>query len=384
MAEEKILIVDDEPNILSSIRRQLKGVYDLTTADSGKEALEIISKNKKFIVIISDYMMPQMNGAEFLAKARELSPDSVRVMLTGQADMEAVINVVNEGNIFRFLTKPCPPEVLQKNINDAIDQYRLKYVERDLLTRTLSGSVQVITDMLVLIKPQSFNRSLRIKELIHKLLLQLPSENAWQIEIAAMLSQIGCVTVPDSILEKVYGNAELEPEDSIMFKLHTKTSSDLIAKIPRLEKVAEIIAYQEKNYDGTGFPAAPLAGETIPLGARMLKIALDYDTLAQMDLDADGIMETMKARQGMYDSKILAVLDRVIHNKDEKRKYVLQKKTISELNDDMYLAENVVSASGIIIGEKKQRITKMLITVLGNYARNREIKETISVLTYID
>ncbi len=384
MAEEKILIVDDEPNILSSIRRQLKGVYDLATAESGKDALEIISKNKKFIVIISDYMMPQMNGAEFLARARELSPDSIRIMLTGQADMEAVIRVVNESNIFRFLTKPCPPEVLQKNINDAIEQHRLKTVEKDLLTRTLGGGLQVITDLLVLIKPKAFNRSLRVKDMIHKILLQMPSENAWQIEVAAMLSLIGCVTVPDSILEKVYTNSEMTPEESIIYKLHTKTSSELITRIPRLEKVAGILAHQEKNYDGSGFPATPLAGEEIPLGARMLKIALDYDTLAQMDMNTDRIMEIMHGREGFYDPEILAVLDKVIHIKDEKKKYILQKKTVAELNNGMYLAENVVSTSGIIIGEKKQLITKTLITTLGNYAGHREIKEPISVLVLMD
>jgi len=384
MSEGKILVVDDEVNILTGIRRQLKGVYDLTTAESGKEALTILSRDKKFLVIISDYMMPQMNGAQFLAKAREVSPDSVRIMLTGQADMEAVINVVNEGNIFRFLTKPCPPEILQKNINDGIEQYRLKTVEKDLLTRTLSGALQVITDMLVLVQPQAFNKSMRVKEIVHKILLQLPVENSWQIEVAATLSQIGCVTVPDSILEKVYGNVEVPFEDSIMYQLHSKTSSDLIVKIPRLEKVAEIIAYQQKNYDGSGFPAVSLAGEEIPFGARMLKIVLDYDTLDQMDMNPDKIMETLNSREGLYDAKILAVLNKVIRSKDEKKRYILQKKMVAELDESMYLAENVVSASGITIGEKKQRITKTLITAFRNYASNREIKEPVNVLVITD
>ncbi len=379
---EKILIVDDEENILSSIRRQLRGKYDLITAISGKAALKILDTPKKFTIVLSDYKMPEMNGAQLLSAVKEISPDTVRMMLTGQADMDAVIKVINEGNIFRFLTKPCPSELLIKNIDEGIKQFRLINAEKELLSKTLSGSLQVMTDILVLAKPQAFNRSLRVKEIAKKMLNQMKIEGAWQIEIAAMISQIGCVTVPDSILNKVYKNLNISHEDRVMYQLHTRTSSEIIAKIPRLGHVSQIIAYQEKYYNGTGFPNDGVRGKDLPLGSRILRIAMDYDNLLQSDTSCEDALKSIKERNGWYDEKLVEVLEKSVKKTENRKKFSIMDISIKELSEEMYLSEEIVTASGVILGGKNQKVTKTMIVTLENYYKNEEIKDRVSVLKY--
>ena len=108
--DEKILFVDDEENILHAYKLALRKKYKVTTATSGQEALEVIERRGPFAVIVSDMKMPGMDGIELLKRTSEIAPDSVRVMLTGYAELQTAVEAVNSGNIFRFLTKPCPAE----------------------------------------------------------------------------------------------------------------------------------------------------------------------------------------------------------------------------------------------------------------------------------
>jgi response regulator RpfG family c-di-GMP phosphodiesterase len=328
--------------------------------------------------------MPEMNGAQLLAEVKARTPDTVRMMLTGQADMNAVVNVINEGSIFRFLTKPCPSELLTKNIDEGIKQYRLINAEKELLSKTLSGTIQVMTDILVLAKPQAFNRSLRVKELAKKMLNHIKREGAWQIEIAAMISQIGCVTVPDAILNKIYKNLNISHEDRVMYQLHTRTSSEIISKIPRMEQVSQIIAYQEKYYNGTGFPNDGVKGKDLPLGSRILRIAMDYDNLLQSNTSSEEAINTIKERKGWYDDKLVEVLEKSVKKSDNRKKFSMMDIPLKEVTEEMYLSEEIVTASGVILGGKNQRVTKTLIVTLDNYLKNGEIKDRVSVLKYVD
>ena len=126
----KVLCVDDEPELLHSVSRSLRRGYLVTTATSGKEALEILRKDQSFAVIMSDMRMPGMDGAEFLAQARLLVPDAVRVLLTGFTEMAPVIHAINDGRIFRFLNKPIEKEQLLSVIDAAAAQHRLQAGEQ--------------------------------------------------------------------------------------------------------------------------------------------------------------------------------------------------------------------------------------------------------------
>jgi len=228
---EKILIVDDEKSLLDGLERQLRGTFNIVTADGGFDGLRALQENGPFAVIVSDMRMPKMNGIKFLMKAAELYPDTIRIMLTGNTDLETAMHAVNEGNIFRFLTKPCQKSTLEWALADGIKQYRLVMAERDLLENTLNGSVQVLTSILELVNPIAFSRTSRIQNYVGQICKRLNVKDIWQYELAAMLSQIGCIAVPTDTLSKVYSNAKISEEELQMldptFGVH-----ELVTRVP--------------------------------------------------------------------------------------------------------------------------------------------------------
>jgi len=298
---ERILFVDDDANLLAAYHRQLRHYFFIDTAQNGQQGLQKIKDNSPFAVIVSDYRMPGMDGIRFLAEAKEKSPESVRILFTGYADLETAIGAVNEGNIFRLLTKPCPPEVLTNALEAAVKQYRLVMAERELLDKTLRGCLKVLSDVLSLLNPDALGRASRITRFACQIATEIGVSEMWQIETAAMLSQIGCIILPEDTFQKVCKGEKLTPEDSQLYNMHVSIASDLIAKIPRMENIAKIILYQEKNYDGSGIPPDPCSGEDIPLGSRILKVCLDFDVLIGKGLSKGKALSQLRQRTGWYD-----------------------------------------------------------------------------------
>jgi two-component system cell cycle sensor histidine kinase/response regulator CckA len=133
----RVLCVDDEPLILEGLTTNLRRHFEVTTATSGADGLRALAENGPFSVVISDFRMPKMDGAVFLARAREMAPDTVRILLTGEASLEGAIAAVNLGHVFRFLTKPCSPSDLHRALTDAVEYARLVTADRHKLERKL-------------------------------------------------------------------------------------------------------------------------------------------------------------------------------------------------------------------------------------------------------
>ena len=263
---DKILFVDDDSNLLASFQRQLRNQFTVDISPDGQQGLESITHQGPYATIVSDFRMPGMDGVQFLSRAREVAPDSVRMLLTGYADVQTAIEAVNEGNIFRLLTKPCPPDTLTKALTAGIKQYQLVTAERELLEKTLSGSIKVLSEVLSLVNPEAFGRAARITRYVRQIASKMGLSEVWQFETAAMLSQIGCIILQEETLKKIYRGVELTKEEEQLFNMHPSIASDLIAKIPRMEKIAEIIAYQEKHFDGSGIPHGFSPGRANSLG----------------------------------------------------------------------------------------------------------------------
>lgn len=376
-SHDKILCVDDEQHILASYRRQLRKDFDLDTASSGPEGLEAIQTNGPFAVIVSDMQMPGMNGVQFLSEARKIAPNSVRMMLTGVADQSTAAEAVNEGNVFRFLTKPCQSESLIRALVAGIEQYKLITAEKELVEKTLLGSIKVLSDVLSLVNPTAFGRASRVLRLTRELARELKVSKSWQLKIAAMLSQVGCVTVPEQTLSKVYKDADLEPAELQMFAAHPQIGSDLIARIPRLETVSEMIAYQEKRFDGTGHPQDSRTGEQIPQGARILKVALDLDTLESKGMARSFAIAELRSRTGWYDPAVLTALEAVIQREEQ---FVVREVALADLDGQMILAADVKTADGVLLVSKGQEVTSSLRQLLKNFSRRSGIVEPIRVL----
>ncbi len=139
--KDKILLVDDDAMVLAGLKRQLRSQFCIETAQSGGEALKIIDENGPFAVVVSDYYMPGMNGIDFLCKVKKVDPDTVRMMLTGSADMSTAIQAVNEGSIFQFHPKPCPADTLGQAIKSGIDKYR-KSTDRQVHMKKIKTSLE--------------------------------------------------------------------------------------------------------------------------------------------------------------------------------------------------------------------------------------------------
>jgi response regulator RpfG family c-di-GMP phosphodiesterase len=275
---EKVLFVDDEPILLQGYQRLLHKEFQITTAVGGAAALTMIQHLGPFAVVLSDMRMPEMNGVEFLLKVKALASDAVRMMLTGVSELRTAIDAVNEGNIFRFLSKPCNKETLVKVVNEGLAQHRLICAEKELLENTLRGTVAVLTEVLGVVSPAAFSRAMRIPRYVHHVVTRLSLGSPWKFEVAAMMSQLGCVTLDPDTLETVYAGGELSPQEEAHYITHPRVAQDLLKNIPRLEPIARMIAQQYESSPPAGDTDNP-EPEDVRLGARLLRAALTFDAL---------------------------------------------------------------------------------------------------------
>jgi CheY-like chemotaxis protein len=274
---DRILFVDDDPNILAAMRRNLKEQFCIATAGGPNEALALMEKHGPFAVIVSDFKMPVMNGIELLSKTMVRWPDTVRILLTGEADISAGIGAVNQGRVFRFLTKPCLPTPLSLTLKAAIEQHHLIQAERILLEETLRGSFQVLAEVLSFADPAAFSRASRLRLIVKALIEELKVSNGWEFEIAAMLSHIGCITIPEEILQKVCSGEALSADEQTLYASHAETGARLLENIPRLETVVHIIRHQLDPLQPLPSTADLGTVDRKLLGLHLLKTAIEID-----------------------------------------------------------------------------------------------------------
>ena len=362
--DTRILCVDDEPNIVEAYQRALRRQFRLDTALSGEQALDAVAKNGPYAVVVSDMRMPGMDGVRLLHKIHEVSPDTVRIMLTGNADQQTAIDAVNEGHIFRFLTKPCSPEILAKSLCAGLEQYRLICVEKTLLEKTLVGSVQLLSDVLTMLNPLAFSRASRVQKLAKRLADTLEIAESWQVEIAAMLSQVGCITVPEETLKKVYHGTSLTSEEGRVFQAHPQVGHSLISRIPRLEAVAEMIRYQEKFYDGKGHPQDEVKEGNIPMGSRILKVALDYDKLLQKSMPASKAVMEIESRTTAYDPEVVNALVKIRETEANSEIISIE---IDDVELNMVIAQDIFSSTALLLISKGQEVNSAILARLRNF-----------------
>ena len=296
MSKSRVLFVDDDVNILSAFKRQLRRQYEVHTAPGGKEGLELLKSSEEFPVVVADMQMPEMNGVEFLLQVKELYPNTVRLMLTGNADQKTAVDAVNEGNVFRFMNKPVSAALLASAIDSALEQHRLITAEKELLEGTLNGAIHLLTDILSMVAPNVFGRVTGMREEAIEIGRAMRLSETWNMEMATMLSHIAYVSLPPDTLEKVRSGAVLKSNEMHLLESLPDTGSKLLMNIPRLEEVANIVRYQSKNFDGSGIPEDSVAGESIPMESRILKVMHDIADLTSRGMGkADAIQQLKRA-----------------------------------------------------------------------------------------
>jgi response regulator RpfG family c-di-GMP phosphodiesterase len=376
MIPDKILFVDDEKHILDAMTRQLRKNFVVETADSAPNALLKLKNVGPFAVVVSDLRMPEMDGIELLSHVRKNFPDVIRIMLSGNADLNTAIEAVNNGQIFRFLTKPCSLTTLESTLNLAIRQYQLVISERELLNKTLKGSIAMLSELLSLTNPRAFSRGYRIKPMVKELAGRMGVKQLWQYEIAALTCQVGCIAVPADILKKAFLGENLSSKESSMFEDHPRVGAHLVGQIPRLDGVADIIKNHLKPFDDPS--ATEDIDQSIAIGAQILKAALDYDLLIYKgDAHQDAISQPY-GREGQYNPEVLAHLNSM-SPQQQKRENETVDLFFDELVPGMTAAENVLAKNGSLIIEKGQEITWPTLQGLQNFIQHIGIQEPIKV-----
>ncbi len=356
-----ILCVDDEPQVLEGLRLHLKQRYVVHLAGSGAEGLEILRDTKTVAVILSDMRMPVMDGAKFLNAARTTAPEAVRMLLTGYTDMQSAIAAVNEGQIFRFISKPCPPDQLLAAFGAAVTQHQLIVAEKVLLQQTLLGCVESMVKVLSITKPMAFGRALRLRAKVRSVVQFLLWGDQWQIEAAAVLSQLGIVTLPEETLMKLHEGEQLDESDRREIAASIDTSTQMLENIPRLEPVLEILAHLAAGIRGT----AP-TGKAIPPGALLLRIVLAWDALEAQGYTQAQALAKLRDADGEFDADLLIKLGGMLPVANTQSMAV--ETSPRDLVAGMVLAEDLVRKNGVVILPRGFEIDRGLLDHIHTFA----------------
>lgn len=388
--QHTILLVDDEENILSALNRALrKEGYRIITATSGIEGLSIVDR-ERLSLVVSDHRMPGMEGVEFLTEVKKKSPETIRMMLTGYADMQAVIASINSGQVYRFATKPWNDEEIKLILRDAIHQYELVQQNRELqeltqrqnltlkdlnvnleqkvtertkevkslfkeLEQNFFDFVRVFIGLIELKSPYLGGHSKRVAALSRKLAenMGLSPDEILNIEVASLLQDIGTLGFPEKILKK--RESELDIVEKSLMQQHPLLGQSALNHIRKLEPIGIFIRHHHERYDGLGFPDN-LRGEKIPIGSRIIAIAESFDVMVNPwdnceRYSMDRALNVLEKGMGnRFDpnlvSKFIDLLHDVRHESIEADSMVID---ISDIKDGMVLASDIKTNRGLLL-----------------------------------
>ena len=368
---ERVLLVDDDPNVLKAYKRRLRKRFQIETALCSEEGVTAVNFLGPFAVIVSDMTMPRENGAAFLARMLKLSPDSVRIMLTGNADQQTAVDAVNQARVFRFLNKPCDAEELESAIEAGIAEYRRLATERELLSQTVHGVVTMLTRVLSTVSPTAFGRATRLRALAGDIAKSAEIDDAWELEIAAALSQLGAVTMTDETVKKIAVGQELTEDEAEAAANQYRVAAELIAEAPRLEAIARVVGLQGAESDSCDEFSA------VTRNAELLRVVIDFDRLtSELDQPAADALHELEANR-RFDRDALVALRKFVAKRDARQLFEVG---VEQLVDGVRIVEDVTTTSGMVLISKGHDVTDTLRDRLQNYAATHEIALPIRVL----
>ncbi|BBA44260.1 MULTISPECIES: HD domain-containing phosphohydrolase [Burkholderia] len=394
-----ILLVDDEPSVLSALRRVFRPAgYEILTAESGEAALEVLASTEVDL-IVSDMRMPGMSGAEFLARARSLYPDTMRILLTGYAEIASVVQAVNDGGVYRYLNKPWDDHDLLLTLEQALEQRRLRReaarlaalteaqnealrrfnteletqvrarteelgqtvmfleaAQRDLKS-SFTAMVQVCASMIEIRCGSASGHAMRVGEIARRLALNsgMSELHAQDVYFAGLLHGIGKLSLPDELLRKPL--TKMTAEEHGLYLQHPLRAQMVLTPVAQLHKVASIVLHQYERFNGRGTPDG-LAGDAIPLGSRILAIARDFEGLRNGDIGAphsvEQALDALRSQAGVrYDPRIVDGLNELMRDPASLgiAASVAEVKS-AQLREGMQLADDLRTHRGVLLMTK--------------------------------
>lgn len=416
----RLLCVDDEPNILSALRRLLRPHgYQVTVAGSGAEALGIM-EDQVFDLVISDMRMPEMDGAQFLEQVKRRWPDSIRLLLTGYADVTSTVDAINKGEIYRYISKPWDDNELLLTVRQALERkalereklrlealterqneelrdlnanLELKVMERtvelrkahDKLKTSFMTSIKVFANLIELRGSNLAGHSRRVADLARKIgnRMDLSPADAQDVFLAGLLHDIGKIGLPDHLLVKPV--PQMNGDELGMYRKHPIKGEQSVMALEELRGAARIVRHHHERFDGQGYPDG-LSGLGIPLGARILSVANDFDGLQIGSLsvrrysqeDAKKLIAEGKGKR--YDPQVIeAFLD--IVGKVEVRDNGEIEVGVADLKPGMILSRDMVTRDGVLLLAADYILDANLIRQIRDYASSESIAMNIYVRT---
>ena len=304
---EKVLFVDDSLQLLSAIKRRLRKDLDLHLAEDAATALEMMQTQGPFAVLVTDQNMPCIDGITLMEISMKAAPDTIRILMTGQDDPGITLDAVNRAHVYAVLKKPCSPESVLRVVSGAIERFKSKNSEQEILAQTLLGTVEAVVGTLGTSGPTARKVS-SMRKCASKLASHFKEIEPWQLDLAVMLTPLVHASLPPEIRQKTEANAALTAEETSLLERAPQTVHDRLQPIPHLASVAEALLYINRGYDGSGFPRNGKKGPEIPLLGRILKIVADLTTALLTDGTPRSLSEgfsIMRRNEKLYDALLL-------------------------------------------------------------------------------
>jgi CheY-like chemotaxis protein len=367
----KILVVDDEERVLAGMRVVLRKSFTVVMETSPVAALRRVEAGEEFAVVVSDMRMPEMNGSQLLAKIRAAAPDTVRMLLTGFAEVDAAVAAINDGQVFRFLVKPCPPPKLRAACQDALKQHELVIGERILLEQTLRGAIQTLTQILALARPKAFGHGRRQGRLAVEVARRVGHPRPWAVELAAMLGQIGYIALDEALVDKLYGGEPLQEHEQSQLRRLPRLVDGLLAHIPRLEEVRGILRCASRPQT---------ADDAARLGAEIMRAVSLHDAEAAAGYAPGVAVRRLAAAHPELGAPVLAALESVALEQLEREVVEVR---VGELLPGMILASDLLTQAGGVLLTRGQEVTAAVIERLAIH-RGGGLHEPVRVVRPAD
>lgn len=376
--KQKVLIVDDAPENIQVLMETLKDEYTIVAAINGPKALQLAEAASAPDIVLLDIMMPEMDGYEVCRRLKaNRKTRNIPVIFVTAMDQEADETKGLELGAVDYITKPISPAIVRARVKTHLSLKNSQKRLQDLLNKTLSGSVRVLMDVLGLVNPIAFSRSSQLRRLVKDMASELGLADIWKFELAAMLSQIGCVTVPVETMKKLYQGQELTEEEASAYSEYASVGAELLANIPHLESVAEMIA---KHQDSIGLDKdiEPRFRDAVLIGGQLIKTAVDYLLSAGPGDSAEAAIRNMRSNTQASDPALVELLSRTLGLAAEKQ----TEKTVpaKEVSSGMIIDQDVYSDEGTFLIARGTELSGTTIRILQQHGKLEKIKSAIRVL----
>jgi CheY-like chemotaxis protein len=355
----RVLCVDDDAFMLNILTRTIGTDYEVLTSSGGAEALQLIESSEPIQVVVSDHRMPGLSGAQLLQALRDKHPLIVRILLTGETDLVEAVAAMNQAGLFRFLLKPGTRPVLLDTLQAAVAQYQLQVAERELLQKTLIGTMRALSDVLAIANPTVFGHVSRIQELALGVAQQLQLPELWPLEFASVAAQLGHIALPERTLGRLYAGEALSPAESVHVAQSARVAESVLKRIPRLDPVVNILSRLAagRTSDETRAPES--------IGAEILRVVSAYEALERTTPSRDTAVHRLRAQAGRFDPEVLKALTGMLGLEDSGDETI--DVAIGRVCIDMIVAEDLRTRTGVLLVPKGYRVSESFVARLGNF-----------------